>query len=188
MSVIDPHPFQKTDNPELKAIRRKNALANLQKAYAATSKKRELRLERIAHFVALNPFASVPEICREGGLSANGLNKVKINNLLSQPMMREKIAAYKQEYVNPIVTADIGERYRTLAIQAVEKAQARLYDKDCKDNTLVEILRVCSQYLAPKNAAVQINAASGSLVGILSDMQSSAQEALQKQEKVIESE
>ena len=174
---------------ELKAIKRERALVNIQKAQLAVKRKTEIKMENVIQFIALNPFATINEACRAAGLSLSAANKTRINNILAQPATQDKINAYKSEYVSPMVSQDIGERYRTLAIQAVNKAQERLYSKDCKDNTLVEILRVCSQYLAPKNAAVNINAGAGSLVGILSDLQSSAQEALtHKPEKEVKSE
>ena len=174
-------------SPEEKARKREHALKVLKKANEALQRRQELKIDKVIQFIALNPFASLNEACREAGLTINPENKARIHNLMAQPATQDKINAYKSEYVSPMVSQDIGERYRTLAIQAVNKAQERLFSKDCKDNTLVEILRVCSQYLAPKNAAVNINAGAGSLVGILSDLQSSAQEALTKlPEKTIE--
>lgn len=167
-------------SPEEKARKREIGLRNIQRAHEVQRQNRQLRAEKLAQFVALNPFSNMKEICEGIGIPSTGFSKQMIRNALAQPLMIDKIKAYKEEFISPTVSADIGERYRTLALQAVEKAQERLDSKTCKDNTLVEILRVCSQYLAPKNAQVQINAGAGSLVGILSDLQSSAQESLSK--------
>ena len=173
--------------------RRKEKLAEFrEKAYAKTREKKQLKIDKLAQYIAMNPFCAIGEACKAVGVPYNAAYRQQIRNIMAQPAMKEKILAYKQEFINPEVMADISERYRTLAIQAVEKAQLRLMAKDCKDNTLIEVLRVCGQYLAPKNAAVQINAGQGSLVGILSDLQSSAQESLTKltnnnTEKLIES-
>jgi len=171
--------WEKMDPAE--KARRKEKLAEFrEKAYAKTREKKQLKFDKLAQYVAMNPFCGIAEACRAVGVPYNAAYRQQIRNCLAQPAMKDKILAYKQEFINPEVMADISERYRTLAIQAVEKAQIRLMSKDCKDNTLIEVLRVCGQYLAPKNAAVQINAGQGSLVGILSDLQSSAQESLAK--------
>ncbi len=174
-------------DPEVKASRKEKLGEFRERAYAKLRADKQLKFDKLAQYIAMNPFSGIAEACRAVGVPYNATYRQQIRNCMAQPAMKEKILAYKQEFINPEVMADISERYRTLAIQAVEKAQIRLMSKDCKDNTLIEVLRVCGQYLAPKNAAVQINAGQGSLVGILSDLQSSAQESLSKlPEKLIE--
>jgi hypothetical protein len=172
--------WEKMD-PETKEKRKAKLGEFRELAYAKMRQKKQIQLEKLAQYVAMNPFAGVAESCKAVGVPYNNTYRQQIRNIMAQPAMRDKVMNYKQEFINPEIMADINERYRTLALQAVEKAQIRLMAKDCKDQTLIEVLRVCGQYLAPKNAAVQINAGQGSLIGILSELPSSAQEALAQQ-------
>ena len=144
------------------------------------------REDNFAKFMAMNPFATIQEMKQALGTKS----ALSVYHRLRQKPFREKVLAYKQEYINPNISETLTQRFTNLTIMAIERMEARVNDPKCKDQTLVEIFRISSQQLMQKGGNVNINTGKGSLVSILSGLQSSSQEALEDksapQEKLVE--
>ena len=154
-------------------------ISMMQKSLVKRKLRKEMKIDQLAQFVAQNPFSTMKEKCETYGISWT--NRRTIYWIMRDPIFQEQVKKQAESMIDPMVARTIGEKYEQLAIMAVDKMEQRVLDKNCKDNTLVEVLRVCSQFLTPKNPAVMVNAGSGSWINMMAGLPSSSQEVLEKE-------